>query len=101
MDGNGGSASNTIIRRSVFSNNGTGISLVTGATPISAMVTASAMENNSVGINASANATARLGQNEIAGNSVGASGNVFSFGTNQLRGNSNEGSMTLLSPALQ
>jgi hypothetical protein len=103
LDGNGGSAVNVIIDYSSFSNNDQlGVSLTTGTVPISAMITNSKMENNGVaGISASANATARLGANQIAGNRVGVTGNVFSFGNNQLRGNSTEGSMVLLSPGLQ
>jgi len=102
IDGNGGSPSNTIIRDSSFSNNSIGVSLTTGATGISAMVTNTAIENNSTaGVSSSANAIARLGANQITGNVVGVSGNVFSFGNNQLRGNSTEGTLTLLAPALQ
>jgi len=102
IDGSGGSPSNTIIRKSSFSNNGVGVSLTTGATQLSAMITESAFENNSVaGVSASANTFARLGRNEITGNVIGVTGQIFSFGTNQLLGNSTEGSMTPLSPALQ
>jgi hypothetical protein len=103
LDGNGGSAVNVIIDYGSFSNNDQlGVSLTTGNVPISAMITNSKMENNGVaGVSASANSTARLGANQIAGNRVGVTGNVFSFGNNQLRGNSTEGSMVLLSPGLQ
>jgi hypothetical protein len=102
IDGAGGSPSNSIIRKSSFSNNSIGVSLTTGATQLSAMITESAFENNSTaGVSASANTFARLGRNEITGNVLGVSGQIFSFGTNQLTGNSTEGTMTLLSPALQ
>jgi hypothetical protein len=103
LDGTGGSAVNVIINNSSFSNNDQlGISLTTGAVPISAMIGNSTMENNGVaGVSASANSTARLAANHIAGNRIGVTGNVFSFGNNNLRGNSTEGSMTLLSPGQQ
>jgi hypothetical protein len=102
VDGNGGGAGNVMIHGGVFSGNSIGVSLVTGATPVSAMVTdASIMNNSSAGISAGANTIARVGRTEIALNATGASGNVSSFGTNQLRGNVSDGSMTLLVPALQ
>jgi hypothetical protein len=101
IDGNGGSTSSTIIKNSVFNSNGTGISAVTGATAFSVMVSDSVVQNSTTGISAAANTNVRVGRMDITGNTVGVSGNVLSFGTNQLRGNSTDGTLSLLSPALQ
>ena len=102
LDGNGAGASNTVVHSSVFNKNDIGISLTTGATAIAAMVTDTVlMSNSTAGISASANTFARLGRNEITGNGLGISGTVSSFGTNQLRGNATDGTLTLLAPALQ
>jgi hypothetical protein len=101
MDGGGGSTSNTLISNSVFNSNGTGISAVTGATALTVMVSDSLVQNNSTGVNAGASTSIKIGRSTITGNSAGVSGSVTSFGTNQLRDNSVDGSMTVLIPAQQ
>jgi hypothetical protein len=101
IDGNGGSTSSTLISNSVFNSNSIGINLVTGATALTAMASDSLVQNNSTGISAAASTSIKVGRMSITGNSVGVSGNVGSFGTNQLRDNSADGALTLLVPAQQ
>ncbi|MGH6710971.1 MAG: right-handed parallel beta-helix repeat-containing protein [Bradyrhizobium sp.] len=101
IDGNGGSTSRTIIDRSSFNSNTTGISLVTGGTALSAMASNSLVQNSTTGISAGANTSMKIGTMSIEGNTTGVSGNVSSFGTNQIRDNSTDGTVTLLVPALQ
>ena len=101
IDGSGGSTSSTIIRNSNFNTNSIGISLTTAGTPITAMAADSAVQNNGTGINAAANTSIKIGRMEITGNTTGVAGNVSSFGTNQLRDNSTDGALALLSPAQQ
>jgi hypothetical protein len=101
IDGNGGSTSRTIIDQSIFNSNGTGISLVTGGTALAAMASNSLVQNSTTGISAGANTSIKIGTMKIEGNTVGVSGNVASFGTNQIRDNSTDGAVTLLAPALQ
>jgi hypothetical protein len=101
MDGGGGSTSNTLISNSVFNSNTTGISAVTGATALTVMVSDSLVQNNSTGVNAGASTSIKIGRSTITGNSAGVNGLVTSFGTNQLRDNSVDGSMTVLVPAQQ
>jgi hypothetical protein len=101
IDGNGGSTSSTIIRESVFNSNSTGISLVSSGTALTAMVSDTAVQNSSTGISATGAASVKIGRMAITGNTLGVSGNVSSFGTNQLRDNSTDGSLPLASPAQQ
>lgn len=101
IDGNGGSTSSTLISHSVFNSNSIGINLITGGTALTAMVSDSVVQNSSTGISAAANTSVKVGRMSITGNSVGVSGNVSSFGTNQLRDNSADGTLAPLSPALQ
>lgn len=101
IDGSGGSTSSTIIRESNFNSNTTGISLVTAGTALTAMVADTAIQNSTTGISAGASTSLKIGRSEITGNTTGVSGNVASFGTNQLRDNTSDGTMTLLSPAQQ
>jgi hypothetical protein len=101
LDGNGGSTSNTLISQSDFNSNSIGISLITGGTSLTAMASDSLIQNSSTGISAAASTSIKIGRMSITGNSLGVSGNVASFGTNQLRDNTTDGTLTLLSPALQ
>ena len=101
MDGGGGSTSSTLITQSVFNSNTTGISLTTGGTALTAMASNSMVQNNTTGISAAASTSIKVGTMNITGNTTGVSGNVSSFGTNQLRDNSADGTLTLLNPALQ
>jgi hypothetical protein len=101
IDGNGGSTSSTLITNSAFNSNTTGVSLITGGTSLTAMLTDNVVQNSTTGITAGANTSAKIGRNSITGNTLGVSGNVSSFGTNQLRDNSTDGTLTLLSPAQQ
>ncbi|MGL9620848.1 right-handed parallel beta-helix repeat-containing protein [Bradyrhizobium sp. U531] len=102
IDGNGGSSVNATIRNSNFGNNtGAGVSLATGGAALVAMISKSAIVGNGTGISAGANTFARIGQTEINANSVGISGTVSSFGTNQILGNGSGEAVTLLSPALK
>jgi hypothetical protein len=101
MDSGGGSTSNTLIRNSNFNTNTIGISLASAGTPVTAMAADSAVQNNGTGINAAANTSIKVGRMVITGNSTGVAGAVSSFGTNQLRDNSSDGSMALLSPGQQ
>jgi hypothetical protein len=101
IDGSGGSTSSTIIRNSDFNTNSIGISLTTAGTSLTAMAVDSSVQNSSTGISAGASTSIKIGRMEITGNTTGVSGNVSSFGTNQLRDNTSDGTLTLLSPALQ
>jgi parallel beta-helix repeat protein len=101
IDGSGGSTSRTIISQSSFNSNTTGINLVTGGTALSAMASDSLVQNSTTGISAGAGTSIDISRISLEGNSLGVSGNVNSFGTNQLRGNTTDGTLTLLSPALQ
>lgn len=102
IDGNGGSSVNATIRESDLGNNtGAGLSASTGGAALVAMVTKTAIAGNGTGINAGANTFIRIGQTEINANSVGISGTVSSFGTNQILGNGSGEAVTLLSPALK
>jgi hypothetical protein len=98
QDGNGGSTSLMNIRQSVFNSNGTGISLVTGATAVSALISDSSVQNSTTGITAAVNTIARVSGMDITGNTTGVSGNVSTFGNNRLRGNSTDGTMAALVP---
>jgi|SRR5665213_1514426 len=101
IDGSGGSTSSTLIRQSDFNTNTTGISLITAGTSLTAMVADTSAQNNATGINAGASTFVQIGRMEITGNTLGVSGTVFSFGTNQLHDNGTDGTLTLLAPALQ
>jgi hypothetical protein len=101
IDGNGGSTSSTLINNSVFNSNSIGINMVTGGTALTAMASDSLVQNNGTGISAAANTSIKVGRMSITGNTTGVSGLVSSFGTNQLRDNTSDGGLALLSPALQ
>jgi hypothetical protein len=101
LDGGGGSTSSTLISQSDFNSNSIGINLITGGTTLTAMASDSLVQNNSTGISAAASTSIKIGRMSITGNSVGVSGNVASFVTNQLRDNSSDGTLTPLSPGLQ
>jgi len=101
LDGSGGSSSNTLIRNSDFNTNSTGISLTSAGTPLTAMAADSSVQNSTTGINAAGTTSIKVGRMLITGNSTGVAGSVSSFGTNQLRDNSIDGTLALLAPALQ
>ena len=94
IDGNGGSTSSTLISNSVFNSNSIGINLVTGATSLTAMASeVSPIQNSGTGISAAASTSIEDWPMSITGNTTGVSGNVGSFGTNQLRDNSADGAI--------
>jgi hypothetical protein len=81
-----------------------GISIVSSASQVSAMIAASSIsENGASGILCNGGScTVRVGTTEITGNAVGTNavggGVIQSYQTNQIRGNTNDGTRTNISP---
>jgi len=96
-DGNGGaSAMNISIQDSTFNGNTTsGITAVTGAVATQVMVSRTIVANGGIGLQqGGAGASLRVGSSQISGNVTGVSGTVLSYVTNQLNGNSTDGTLT-------
>ena len=98
--GNSGGSNTTIVNSSVSGNTNAGISILNpvGGPVIKIMVDGTAVANNGAagGLRADgANATIHVGRSSIAGNGTGTaivnSGTIFSYGTNQINGNTADG----------
>jgi hypothetical protein len=89
-----GSGLNVVITDAVAASNNYGI----GASGAVVMVRNSAISNNAVGIAADQLAVVRVGQSTVTGNGIGLqtsnSGQIVSFGNNNLAGNTTDGSTT-------
>lgn len=89
-----GNISVAITNTSLSMNRG-GLSLSGDATgSVTAAVIRSVITHGALGMSVVAPAIARVGDSIIAGNTTGISGNVFSYGNNQLDGNTTRGSVT-------
>jgi hypothetical protein len=100
-DGTGGAAAVMVeIRDSTAQkSNQAGIIAATGAAPTSVMVTRTSSSYNTIGLQTSgAGATMRVGESVVTGNGTGVSGTVLSYVTNQLNGNTTDGTLTAISP---
>jgi hypothetical protein len=100
-DGTGGAAAVMVdIRDSTAQkSNQAGIIAATTAAPTSVMVTRTSSSYNTIGLQTSgAGATMRVGESVVTGNGTGVSGTVFSYVTNQLNGNTTDGTLTAISP---
>jgi hypothetical protein len=100
-DGGGGASSiNITIHDSTAAGNSqSGIVATTGAAPTSLMIVRTTVSNNTTGIQANgAGATVRVGESDITNNTNGISGTVLSYVTNQLNGNTTDGTLTPISP---
>lgn len=83
------------ISNTTVSNNNTGV-VVNGA---NANLTQVTLTGNSVSLATAGAAVARVGNSMISGNDLGISGNVITYGNNQLSGNGVQGSTTPIAPA--
>ncbi len=95
-DGSGGAAGiNVTVRDStVNGNSASGIVSVTTGAGTGIMVANTTVANNAVGVQVSGSAAfLRIGQSQITGNGTGVSGNVLSYGNNQLNGNGVDGTL--------
>ncbi len=100
-DGTGGASSiNLTIRdSSATGNSQAGIVVVSGSAPTNAMIVRSTSSNNTTGLLTSGSGvTVRIGQSDITGNTTGVSGTAFSYVTNQLNGNTTDGTLTPIAP---
>jgi hypothetical protein len=95
VDGSSGAAGINVTVRdsSVGANSQAGIVAVSAGAGAGVVVMRTAASNNSTGVLAvGGGAIMRVGESQIVGNGTGVSGNVLSYGTNQLNGNGFDGS---------
>jgi hypothetical protein len=96
-DGTGGAAgiNVTVSGSSVNGSAQAGIVAASGGAGAGVMLMRTAASNNAIGLLAAGGgAVMRVGETQITGNGTGVSGNVLSYGTNQLNGNAVDGSLS-------